>query len=72
MHVFLPQLLGPVAAENSMRRPLKEVKSYSTIPKKTGVTLWYIHNQPTLQLDRRRLSHYVGCDHKRVWNYEWK
>lgn len=26
MHVFLPQLLRPVAAENGMGRPLKEVK----------------------------------------------
>lgn len=26
MHVFLSQLLRPVAAENSMCRPLKEVK----------------------------------------------
>lgn len=38
MHVFLPQLLGPVAAENGMCRPLKEVKSYDTILKKTGAT----------------------------------
>lgn len=36
MHVFLPQLLGPVAAENSMCRSLKEIKSNGTIPKKTG------------------------------------
>lgn len=39
VQVFLPQLLRPVATENSMCRPLKEVKSYVTIPKKTGATL---------------------------------
>lgn len=36
MHVFLPQLLRPVAAENSMCRPLKEVKSFDTILKTLG------------------------------------
>lgn len=49
MHVFLPQLLGPVAAENSMCRPLKEIKSYDT---KTGVTLWYIYKQSLSSLTK--------------------
>lgn len=39
VQVFLPQLLRPIATENSMCRPLKEVKSYVTILKKIRATL---------------------------------
>lgn len=35
-HIFLPQFLGPVAAENSMCRPLNEIRSYDTAQGKQG------------------------------------
>lgn len=53
MHIFLPQLLGPVAAENCMRGPLKEMKNYDAVTKETVETSWYTckQSQSTMQFD---------------------